>query len=140
MLDSTDGAVQEPIRSEIFGSERFAQHGRSLADTHRAAKARLGQVTFYPRLLGNIRTLRTAHDYMAEQADSGHDLSPAAEWLVDNFALIEGQLHEIREGLPLSYYRELPVLQDEPLVGLPRIYGVAWARWPTPTVPSTKPW
>lgn len=127
MLDSTDGAVQEPIRSEIFGSERFAQHGRSLADTHRAAKARLGQVTFYPRLLGNIRTLRTAHDYMAEQADSGHDLSPAAEWLVDNFALIEGQLHEIREGLPLSYYRELPVLQDEPLVGLPRIYGVAWA-------------
>ena len=127
ILDSTDGPAQEPIRSEIFGSERFAQHGRSLADTHRAAKAGFGQGNFYPRLRSNIRTLRMAHEYIAEQAHSGHDLSPAANWLVDNFHLIEGQLREIREGMPSHFYRTLPVLLDPPLAKLPRVYGVAWA-------------
>lgn len=127
MLGSVNGPVQAPIRSEIFGCERFAQHGHSLADTHRAAKAGFGQTTFYPRLHDNIRSLRAAHQFIAEQAHSGHDLSPAAEWLVDNFALVEGQLREIRAGLPPHYYRALPVLQEEPLTGLPRIYGVAWA-------------
>ena len=127
MLDSTDGPAQAPIRSEIFGYERFAQHGRSLGETHRAAKAGFGQGSFYPRLRSNIRTLRAAHQYIAEQAQGGHDLSPAAEWLVDNFHLIEGQLQEIREGLPSHFYRSLPVLLDPPLAHLPRIYGVAWA-------------
>ena len=61
------------------------------------------------------------------QASTGYDISPAAEWLLDNFHLIEAQLKEIHEGLPRSYFRSLPVLVDEPLAGLPRVYGVAWA-------------
>ena len=54
-------------------------------------------------------------------------MSPAAEWLLDNFHLIESQLQAIHEGLPRRYFRDLPVLIDEPLAGLPRIYSVAWA-------------
>ncbi len=127
LLDVAMGPALDPVRAEMFGNERFAQHGRSLGDTHRAAKAQFGQSTFYPRLRNNIRTLRAAHQYISDQADCGHDLSPAAEWLVDNFHLIEAQLREIHDGLPNRYYKALPVLQDEPLVGLPRIYGVAWA-------------
>ena len=71
--------------------------------------------------------LREAHRYIGEQATTGYDVSPAAEWLLDNFHLIEAQLREIDDGLPRRYFRDLPVLQEEPLVGLPRVYGVAWA-------------
>ncbi len=60
-------------------------------------------------------------------ATTGYEVSPAAEWLLDNFHLIEAQAREIKDGLPRRYFRDLPVLKDEPLVGLPRIYGVAWA-------------
>ncbi|QCB48586.1 carbohydrate-binding protein [Hydrogenophaga sp. PAMC20947] len=127
MLDATRGAALEPIRSELFGLARFEQHGRSLGASHRAGPARMGQATFYPRLQNNVRTLRAAYQYIALEAHDGHDISPAAEWLLDNFHLIEAQLSEIREGLPSRYYRSLPVLQDAPLIGLPRIYGVAWA-------------
>ena len=126
-LDAARGLALDPIRSELFGVERFEQHGRSLGATHRAGPARFGQATFYPRLQSNVRTLRAAHQFIALEALDGNDISPAAEWLLDNFHLIEGQLREIREGLPPRYYRSLPVLQDAPLVGLPRIYGVAWA-------------
>ncbi|OLP04862.1 GH36-type glycosyl hydrolase domain-containing protein [Rhodoferax antarcticus] len=127
ILDSQRGPVQAPIRSEIFGPQRFAQHGRSLAVTHRAAHSTLGAATFFPRLQGNIAALRQAHGYIGTLAGTGYDISPAAEWLLDNFHLVETQLKEIRKGLPPSYYRSLPVLLDEPLAGLPRIYGVAWA-------------
>ena len=127
MLGDARGAVQPPIRSEIFGLQRFGQHGRSLGATHRAGKAGIMAATFFPRLEENIRVLRQAHRYIGNQARSGYDISPAAEWLLDNFHLIESQLKEIHEGLPRSYFRTLPILQDEPLAGLPRVYGIAWA-------------
>ena len=119
--------MQPPIRSEIFGPLRFAQHGRSLGETHRAARARAGAPNFFPRLKENIRILRQAHHYLGLQAATGYDISPAVEWLLDNFHLIEAQLKEMRCGLPRSYFRALPILLDEPLAGLPRVYGVAWA-------------
>ena len=127
MLDGRQGAVQPPLRSEIFGLQRFAQHGRSLGATHRAAKAGFMAGTFFPRLQENIRMLRKANRYIGDQARGGYDISPAAEWLLDNFHLIEAQLKEIHEGLPRSYFRTLPILQDKPLAGLPRVYGTAWA-------------
>ncbi|MES2583081.1 MAG: glucoamylase family protein [Pseudomonadota bacterium] len=127
MLDPSRGAVQPPIRSEIFGAQRFAQHGVSLGATHRAEAVSIFAATFFPRLKSNIQVLREAHRYIGVQASTGYDISPAAEWLLDNFHTIEAQLKEIHEGLPRSYFRSLPVLQDEPLAGLPRVYGVAWA-------------
>ncbi|MDP2004265.1 MAG: carbohydrate-binding protein, partial [Rubrivivax sp.] len=127
MLDPAMGRLQPPLRSEVFGPERFAQHGRSLGATHAAAPSRLPGAGFFPRLRDNIRMLRQAHRYLSAQAATGYDISPAAEWLLDNFHLIETQLDAIHEGLPRSYFRRLPVLQGEPLAGLPRVYGVAWA-------------
>ncbi|MEO6363569.1 MAG: carbohydrate-binding protein, partial [Caldimonas sp.] len=127
VLDPRRGPLERPNRSEIFGPERFAQHGRSLGETHSAAYAKRRSSAFFPRLRDNIRSLREAHHYLGEQTTTGDEASAAAEWILDNFHLIEAQLREIHEGLPRRYFRDLPVLQDEPLVGLPRIYGVAWA-------------
>ena len=131
LLDAARGPVEAPIRSQIFGPERFAQHGRSLGDTHEARHqgglaARLS-TAFFPRLRQNIRVLREAHDFIATQASTGYDVSPAAVWLLDNFHLVEAQLEEIQSGLPRRYFRNLPVLIGEPLAGLPRVYGIAWA-------------
>ena len=128
IFDSGLGPIEPPIRSEIFGLQRFAQHGRSLGETHSAARPGPRSATFFPRLRNNIKTLREAHRFIGVQARTGYDISPAAEWLLDNFHLIEAQLEEIHEGLPRRYFRALPVLLDEPLAGLPRIYSVAWAQ------------
>ena len=127
ILDPEQGALEPPIRSEIFGAERFAQHGRSLGETHRAMVSWRRWETFFPRLKENVRVLRAAHRFIGQQASTGYEVSPAAEWLLDNFHLIEAQLKEVHEGLPRRYFRDLPVLQDPPLAGLPRVYGVAWA-------------
>ncbi len=127
ILNGRRGSVELPIRSEIFGPLRFAQHGRSLGVTHQVDRARSSVANFFPRITNNICILREAHLYIGLQASTGYDISPAAEWLLDNFHLIEAQIKEIHEGLPRSFFRTLPMLLDQPLAGLPRIYGVAWA-------------
>ena len=127
ILAASRGVVEPPIRSEIFGLQRFAQHGRSLGVTHRAERAPLRAAGFFPRLRGNVQVLREARSYIGEQAGTGYDISPAAEWLLDNFHLIEAQVRAIHADLPHSYFRELPTLLDAPLAGLPRVYGIAWA-------------
>ncbi len=127
ILGTERGALEPPIRAEIFGPQRFAQHGRSLGTAHRAAPAGARKPNFFPRLRSNVAMLREAHRYIGVQASTGYDISPAAEWLLDNFHLIEAQLDEVHAGLPRRYFRALPVLLDEPLAGLPRVYGVAWA-------------
>lgn len=127
MLRVREGRVLEPLRAEVFGTARFEEYGRLLGASHEAGKAPLGRSTFYPRLQSNVRALRAAHRYLFDAPRDEHTISQAAEWLFDNFHLVESQLKEIRTGLPLRYYRSLPVLQSAPLVGLPRVYGVAWS-------------
>ena len=54
-------------------------------------------------------------------------ITPAAEWLVDNFHIVDEQLREIQDDLPPGFYRELPQLAAGPLQGYPRVFGLAWA-------------
>ena len=131
----TRGELEGPIRAELFGVQRFEEHGRSLAKaqtirpvsrTGKAARSGRGPA-FFPRVQENIRALRQAYDYIAIMSRSGHYVTPAAEWLLDNFHLIEAQLQQIQEGVPHRYYADLPKLVDKPLEGLPRVYGIAWA-------------
>jgi cyclic beta-1,2-glucan synthetase len=127
LLGERSAALLPPVRSEIFGPQRFAQHGRSLGLTHDAERPGWSGASFFPRLRGNIGMLRHAHGVIAAQSAAGGEPSPASLWLLDNFYLIDAQLEAIHAGLPRSYFRQLPVLRAEPLAGLPRIYGVAWA-------------
>ena len=54
-------------------------------------------------------------------------ITPAAEWLLDNYHIVEEQIREIRDDLPPGYYRQLPKLADGPFAGYPRVFGMAWA-------------
>lgn len=57
------------------------------------------------------------------QADS--PLSYAAEWLLDNFFVIQQAIRQIREDLPSGYYQELPRLTNTARVDIPRCYALA---------------
>ncbi|MES2786107.1 MAG: glucoamylase family protein [Pseudomonadota bacterium] len=116
------------VRAELFGRHRFEEHGRSLAQAQPVLNDGAGgRTSFFPRVDANIAALRRAYDYTASMAKTGHYVTPAAEWLLDNFHLVEAQLLQIREGLPRHYYRSLPKLAVEHLRGLPRVYGICWA-------------
>ena len=119
--------LEEPIRAELFSSERLEQHGESLAAAQPVlATPRVGR-SLLPRVLDNGRVLREVYRALGRAITEERVITPAAEWLVDNFHIVDEQLREIRDDLPLGYYRELPKLAEGPLHGAPRVFGIAWA-------------
>src|SRR4029450_8762330 len=79
------------------------------------------------RVEQNGHVLRESYRVIANAIREERAITPAAEWLLDNFHVVDEQLREIRDDLPPGFYRELPKLSEGPLVGYPRVYGIAWA-------------
>src|SRR6266550_4288677 len=119
-------ADEQPVRAEIFSVERLEQYAQTLAAEHKTVTKK-ARAQLLPRLEDNGRKLVTAYRSLVEAIRNGRTISPAAEWLVDNFHIVEEQLREIREDLPKSYYHELPKLAEGELQAYPRIYAVALA-------------
>ncbi len=117
----------ELIRAELFSAERLEQHGESLAAAQSVSKRTLGTRALAPRLRDNSRVLLAAHRAIAKAIAEGRAITPAAEWLVDNYHVVEEQIRQINEDLPPGYYRQLPKLAVGPLAGYPRVFGIAWA-------------
>src|SRR5689334_12531876 len=118
---------QEIIRAEIFGGERFEQHAESLAVAQTISPRPTRGHSLRRRLYDNDRTLLQAYETIAALIDQGRPITPAAEWLVDNYHIVEDQIREIRDDLPPGYYRQLPKLAEGPFAGYPRVLGLAWA-------------
>jgi cyclic beta-1,2-glucan synthetase len=107
--------------------ERLEQHGETLAAAQSVTqRPGIGQ-PIRRRVADNGRVLLQAYRALAQAIKDERSITPAAEWLVDNFHIVEEQLREIRDDLPADYYRELPKLGDGHLEGYPRVLGVAWA-------------
>ncbi|MEP6570255.1 MAG: glucoamylase family protein [Acidobacteriota bacterium] len=123
---ASSGADEQPVRAEIYSVERLEQFAVTLGAEHKTV-TRKGRAQLLPRLEDNGRKLVAAYRTLVEAIRNGRSISPAAEWLVDNFHIVEEQLREIREDLPKSYYHELPKLADGALKDYPRIYALALA-------------
>ncbi len=119
--------VEEPIRAEIFGVERLEQHAESLAAAHRTAGKLPKEPDLLSRVRENARVLLAGYRNIAGTVLAKHEITPAAEWILDNFHVVDEQLRGIRDHLPGSYYRILPKIAAGHLAGYPRVYGLAWA-------------
>jgi cyclic beta-1,2-glucan synthetase len=119
--------LEEPIRAELFSTERLEQHAESLAAAQAATTVSGPGRPFIPRVQENGRILLEYYRAIARAIQQEQLITPAAEWLIDNFYIVEEQLREIRDDLPAGYYRELPKLKTGHLEGYPRVFGVAWA-------------
>ena len=104
-------ADEQPLRAEIFSVERLEQYARALAQEHKTLLPEKAGPNFCPVWRTTAETCRRYRTLIASIKE-GHAISPAAEWLVDNFHIVEEQLREIREDLPRSYYHELPKLAE----------------------------
>ncbi|WP_445370803.1 GH36-type glycosyl hydrolase domain-containing protein [Methylomonas sp. HW2-6] len=120
------GGEEAPIRFELFSTERLEQHADSLAHAQKVITLKKGR-KLIPRVRENAQVLLEAYKAVAKAVREQHAITPAAEWLLDNFHVIEEQISDIHVDLPESYSRELPKLAEGVLAGYPRVYGIAWA-------------
>ncbi len=115
---------EPPLRSELFSADQMEQHGRNLAVAHRLAPGRAPD-RLLTRLDQNELVLIDVCDRVTAAVAANRRITPAAEWLLDNFYLIEEQIRTARRHLPKGYSRELPRLAQGPSAGLPRVYDLA---------------
>ena len=96
---ATPPEFEEPIRAELFSIERLEQHAESLA----AAQPVTAKTRQHRRLLlrvqENGRLLLESYRTIAQAIRKERAITPAAEWLVDNFHIVDEQLREIRDDL-----------------------------------------
>ena len=115
-------AGEPPLRAELFSVEQLARHAKALANYHQVVTRR-GSNRLLDRLVQNEDTLR-AFNHSTLALHPGRCITPAGEWLLDNFYLIEEQIQMARRHLPQGYSRELPRLLNSPSAGLPRVYDI----------------
>jgi cyclic beta-1,2-glucan synthetase len=120
------GLDSSPLHGELLGVERLEERARALAAGFTLARnPRRGPPRLLRRLSDHTRVLRHAYRILAGDVRRGEPIAPAAEWLLDNFHLVEGEMREIRHDLPTRYYRELPKLATRELSGTARVYAMA---------------
>ena len=119
--------TEDPIREELFSIERLEQHAQSLAAAQHVTARPKSRQSLAARLRDNEAALRDAYGIITNAVRQGQTTTPSAEWLLDNYHLVEEQIREVGDDLPPGYYRQLPKLADGPFAGYPRVFGLTWA-------------
>jgi cellobiose phosphorylase len=121
--DNDARKYEEPFRSELYSSDQMDRHGKAVARSHRIQKGRPVD-KLLKRLEDNERTLLEVRNLLVESIRNGKTITPASEWLLDNFYLIEEQIVIARKHLPKGYSEALPYLATGASDGLPRVYDI----------------
>jgi hypothetical protein len=115
---------QSPLRAELLSTSQLEQYSETLAQTHVISNAPTAE-QLIKRLEENEAVLVEVRQLLIESAQENSPVSPAGEWLLDNFYLIEEQIQTGRKHFPKGYSETLPKLAKGPLAGYPRVYHIA---------------
>src|SRR5208282_835053 len=86
---------EQPIREELFSIERLEAHAKSLAAAQAVASRPTRGRPLATRLADNSTVLLAAYRLIVKAIDNGRQITPAGEWLIDNFHLVERQIRQI---------------------------------------------
>lgn len=114
-----------PFRGESFSAEHLELHFREVASRLELATEKTTDKQprrdFARRFEQNAIHIANTHAAVTDAAHRGEVVPAEAEWLLDNYYVVEEQLREIRDDLPRGYYQELPKTK----AGHPRVYELA---------------
>jgi len=114
---------EEPFRSELYSSDQMDRHSKVLANSHKLQKGPSAD-KLLKRLEDNEKTLLEVRNLLVESIRADKSITPASEWLLDNFYLIEEQVAIARKHLPKGYSEALPYLAEGISAGMPRVYDI----------------
>ena len=110
---------------ELLGIERLEEYARHLAAVLPLGRRPRGTGRAHlHRLKADARALREVYRALAEDARR-EPVSPAAEWLLDNFHIISAASRDIHHDLPAAFFRRLPVVASGDFAGLLRVHALA---------------
>ncbi len=115
---------EQPLRAELYSVEQLERRAKELARLHEIA-TEAAPDRLIARLDKNEGVLVRMYDQVTAAVEENRGIVPAAEWLLDNFYVIEEQIRMARRHFPPSYSKGLPVLAKGSARGFPRVYDIA---------------
>ena len=100
--------------------ERF---GKTLAGRHKLS-TKPAKDHLLKRLADNEIILHEVRKLLTDSIKRKYQVTPAGEWLIDNFYLIEEHIRIAKIHFPKKYSEDLPQLLDGASGGLTRIYDI----------------
>lgn len=113
------------IRDASLTCEELEDHARKLAIEHFVSRKQDLLNWPIPRMNDNYSFILSVYKDLNEDIQKKRAIPSAAEWLLDNFYIIEEQVKSIRRDLVKKDYLRLPVLKCGSLKGNARIFAVA---------------
>ncbi len=113
-----------PTDGEMWDVDRLERHGRQLADSSGETTAEQ-RLNLGKRLQNNAKALESAYAAIVAALREGRAITPAAQWIVDNFHVISQQLTEVPLRLTPDIWRDLPAANHRNAAGWPRIFHIA---------------
>src|SRR5690606_5077871 len=96
-----------------------------LAQNSTAHLAGFTPLDFFERHRENEQEILRVYRSTAADVEKGATITPAAEWLLDNYYVIEEAIQEVRRDFPPRFYRQLPTITMEGTT-IPRVMALAW--------------
>ena len=127
MLDETENPTQAldesaPTR-DLLSVDEAARSARALADAQRWTTSASDAGTPLIAMLDDVAArLEDDNRTLTAALLDQHAIPSAADWLLDNHYLAQGQIRTIRADLPEHYGAELPRLTSGPLANFPRVF------------------
>ncbi len=115
---------EEPIRAQLLSAGQMEDFGKTLAAKH-ILSTKPAEDHLLMRLSDSVRLLTEVRKLLTDSIKKKHRVSPAGEWLIDNFYLIEEHTRIAKIHFPKKYSEDLPQLSDDTSGGLTRIYDIA---------------
>jgi cyclic beta-1,2-glucan synthetase len=113
-----------PTEGELWDVDRLERHARKLADQS-GEFVDTTRLDLRARLRSNADSLESAYTAIVAALRQGRAITPAAQWLVDNFHVVSGQLSEVPLRLTARLWRDLPAANHRDASGWPRIFHIA---------------
>ena len=123
----TEEKQKSSTTTDALQDEGVEQFARELAATHQSSESGGRHIDHLHELAGWKKTLERAHSSLAGVVHNDPTRAYVAEWLLDNFHIVQKVLREIPKDMPAAFYRRLPILSGAPSANLPRVYVLAQA-------------
>ena len=113
------------IRGASLSEEVLEVHAKAIAREHSVSVRTYAAGWPLLRMNENYELILMVCKSLNEDVMQKRSMPPAAEWLLDNFYLVEEQVKIIRRDLSKKEYAGLPVLSKGPFRGHTRIFAIA---------------
>ncbi len=117
--------ARERVRVVKLSSAQIQEHARRHAGEQVVDSRPNRSVELLKRLRKSQTWIRQVCADLSAATHLEQKTTPAADWILDNEYILEGNTRDVLVNLPRSFYLRLPVLASANYRGLPCIYGLA---------------